>query len=123
MKRIVLLVTAALLMTNSLQARNYGRSHGPVAYHGHGGYYGNWFIPFVFGGALGYAASRPVIMYDTAPAVIYTTAPRTMVIDNSAAYPVVQEVTPAQESPVYEERWVYFDDCKCERKVLVNIQH
>jgi hypothetical protein len=26
------------------------------------------------------------------------------------------------EAPMYEERWVYFDDCKCERKVLINIQ-
>jgi len=122
MKKIVLLATVALMSAGSLQAHGYGhRGYGGGHYYGGWGY-GGWVAPFVIGGALGYAASRPAVVYDTSPTVIYTT-PQTMVVEGSPSASVVQQRTNvSNQAPMYEERWVYFEDCQCERKVLVNIQ-
>lgn len=107
MKKIVLLATSALILAGSLHARG-----------GHGGYYydgwNGWIAPFFIGSMLGYSVARQPVVYTTSPAVIYTNAPVGMVQESYT----VQE----SEGPVYEERWVYFEDCKCERKVLINIQ-
>ncbi len=108
MKKIVLLATASLLLAGSLHARG-----------GRGGYYyydgwNGWLVPFFIGNMIGYSVARQPVVYTTQPTVIYTNTPPTMVDDSYT----IQE----NEAPIYEERWVYFDDCKCERKVLVNIQ-
>lgn len=108
MKKIVLLATAALMLVGSLHARG-----------GRGGYYyydgwNGWLVPFFIGNMIGYSVARQPVVYTNQPTVIYTNTPPTMVEESYT----VQE----NEAPIYEERWVYFDDCKCERKVLINIQ-
>jgi hypothetical protein len=107
MKKIVLLATSALILAGSLHARG---GHGSYYYDGWNG----WIAPFFIGSMLGYSVARQPVVYTTSPAVIYTNAPVGMVQESYT----VQE----SEGPVYEERWVYFEDCKCERKVLINIQ-
>jgi len=106
MKKTFLLVTATLILAGSLHARG-----GYVRYYD--GWNG-WIAPLFIGSVLGYSIARQPVVYSTTPTVIYTNAPMEMVEDNY----IVQE----NRGPVYEERWVYFEDCKCERKVLVNIQ-
>jgi len=126
MKKIVLAATMILLMSGSVQARGYGGGYhrsGSAHYYGGGWGYGGWVAPLLFGGVLGYAASRPTVVYDSSPTVVYTTQPQTMVIQSSTPAPVVQENNMISDDPSgYEERWVYFEDCQCERKVLVNMR-
>ncbi len=126
MKKIVLVAISVIFMTAAVQARGYGGGyHGSARAHysGSGWGYGGWVAPLLFGGVLGYAVSHPAVVYDGSPTVIYTTPPHTMVIQNSAPATVVQENNPiSEETSGYEERWVYFEDCKCERKVLVNMR-
>jgi hypothetical protein len=106
MKKIVLLATSTLILVGSLHARG-----GHVRYYD--GWNG-WIAPLFIGSILGYSVARQPVVYTTSPTVIYTNSPVGMVENRY----VVQD----DEAPMYEERWVYFDDCKCERKVLVNIQ-
>jgi hypothetical protein len=127
MNKIVLLAVTIVLMAGSVQARGYGGGgyhiFGGAHYYGGGGWgYRGWVAPLLFGGVLGYAASRPAVVYDESPTIIYTTAPQTMVIQSSnSSTSVVQETNAvSDDTSGYEERWVYFEDCKCERKVLVN---
>jgi len=65
----------------------------------------NWVVPLMVGGVLGYVLSEP-----RRETVTYTSTGR------------VPVVYPAQPQPVYEERWVYFSDCDCQRRVLVEIR-
>jgi hypothetical protein len=106
MKKIVLLAASMLILAGSLHARG-----GHVRYYD--GWNG-WIAPLFIGSILGYSVARQPVVYTTSPTVIYTNSPVGMVEDRY----VVQD----DEAPMYEERWVYFDDCKCERKVLINIQ-
>jgi len=62
-----------------------------------------WVVPLVVGGVLGYALAEP-----RRESVSYTSTVRA---------PVVYS-----EQPVYEERWVYFSDCDCQRRVLVRVR-
>jgi len=71
-----------------------GPGHTRVSQNNH---HNNWVIPLVVGGVLGYALSEP-----RRESVTYVRAP--------IAY------TP---QPMYQEEWVYFGDCDCQRKVLV----
>lgn len=71
-------------------------------YHHDGG---NWVIPLVIGGMLGYVLSEP------------NRENVTYVQSVSAPAPVIYA-----PQPVYEERWVYFSDCDCQRKVLVPVR-
>ncbi len=126
MKKIVsVLLITAVVTTGTLFAR--GGYYGGGGYHGGGHYHGGWgwglAAPLFIGGALGYAASRPTVVYESAPNVIYTQPQSTMVIQQSSPQMIQQTtVVPNNGGGVYEERWVYFDDCKCQRKVLVNMQ-
>lgn len=109
MKKIVLVATIALVLAGSLEARGGGdRSHYYYQRGGHGG----WIVPFIFGSMIGYTISRQPVVYTPSPTVVYTDSP-TVIVDDKYS---VQE----DQSPIYEERWVYFEDCQCERKVLVN---
>ncbi|MGZ8556659.1 MAG: hypothetical protein ACXWVX_09820 [Sulfuricurvum sp.] len=72
--------------------------HSRMSYNNHS--HNNWVIPLVVGGVLGYALSEP--RYES---VTYTRAP----------------VVYAPQ-PVYQEEWVYFSDCDCQRKVLVRVR-
>ncbi|MFY9141862.1 hypothetical protein [Sulfuricurvum sp.] len=72
---------------------NYNR------YDGH--HSGNWVVPLVIGGFLGYALSGPrqeTVTYVRSAPVVYS------------------------PQPVYEEQWVYFSDCDCQRRVLVPVR-
>lgn len=64
---------------------------------------GNWVVPLVIGGVLGYALSEP-----RRESVTYV---------SSAPAPVVYA-----PQPMYQEQWVYFSDCDCQRKVLVPVR-
>lgn len=115
MKKIILLSVALLISSGSLHA--HGSSHG--YYIGHGG----WIFPFVLGGILGSAVTRQNVVYEQQPTIIYTSPPRTIIRDVTPPTFIQQSDGSLNEVPVYEERWVYFEDCQCERKVLVNTQY
>ncbi|AFV98586.1 hypothetical protein B649_11375 [Candidatus Sulfuricurvum sp. RIFRC-1] len=57
----------------------------------------------MIGGVLGYALSEP-----RRESVTYVSSVRSPVV-----------YTP---QPVYEEQWVYFSDCDCQRRVLVPVR-
>lgn len=115
MKKIIVLGLSVLLASGSLYSHGGNRGY----YVGHGG----WIFPFVLGGILGSAVSRQTVVYDQQPTVIYTSPPTTVIREPMPGTIVHQYDEGWREGPVYEERWVYFDDCKCERKVLVNTQY
>lgn len=113
MKKIVLIALVCLTAVVSLEAHDRGGRHDAYDWR-----YGGWISPFFLGGVIGYTlAPRQTVIYETPSPVIVQTVPRTTVIQ-SPSQVVVQ---PSNSSEVYEERWVYFDDCQCERKVLVKI--
>lgn len=103
------LMSAALGTVMLLSVSAYADHDGRGGY-GRGGYYapshynhGSWIVPLAVGGILGYALSEP-----RRESVTYV-------------QPVPSRVIyPAQ--PVYQEQWVYFNDCDCQRKVLVQIR-
>lgn len=65
--------------------------------------HGSWVVPLVVGGAIGYLLSEP----------------RRESVSYVSAAPAPVAYAP---EPLYEERWVYFGDCDCQRKVLVRIR-
>lgn len=102
-------LAAVVLLSSSVSAsgghdRGHYESHRHTKvsnfHHRHHG--ANWVVPLVVGGVLGYALSEP-----RRESVTYV----------SSRSPVVY--TP---QPVYQEQWVYFSDCDCQRKVLVPIR-
>jgi hypothetical protein len=115
MKKLISLSMMILISTASLHA--HGGSHG--YYIGHGG----WIFPFVLGGILGSTVTRQNVVYDQRPTVIYTSPPRTVIRETIPSTYIQQSYDDGLDSPVYEERWVYFEDCQCERKVLINTQY
>ena len=131
MKKISYLLLTVFVMFGSIESTIWARGfYGGGHYHSGGYSRGGWVAPFVFGGLLGYSLSRPNVIY-TSPGVIYTSP---AVIVNDAPPVVVQSSTILQDipqvqtsyqgsiqAPLYEERWVYFEDCKCQKKVLVKI--
>jgi len=100
------MVTASLILSSSLYAdRGHDRGgwyegprHVKMAYPRS---HNNWVVPLVIGGVLGYALSEP-----RRESVTYVTS--------SPAVYVPQ--------PIYQEQWVYFSDCDCQRKVLVPVR-
>lgn len=126
MKKIIILSAAAVLIAGSLEARGWNRAPYPVHHQVYYGGHGNWVAPLIIGGMLGYTLSRPDVVYTPSPTVIYTTSPRVMSVDGyQSTAPIRQSVeiiAPDSAVPMYEERWVYFDDCQCERKVLISTQ-
>lgn len=64
---------------------------------------GNWIVPMVIGGVLGYTLAAP-----REESVTYV---------QSNPAPVVYS-----PQPIYQEQWVYFSDCDCQRRVLVKIR-
>jgi hypothetical protein len=95
-------MSAAVLFVSSANADRYDRGeryehHERMSYH----HNSNWVVPLVIGGVLGYALSEPRhenVTYVQSTPVVY--APQ----------------------PVYQEQWVYFSDCDCQRKVLVRVR-
>lgn len=98
----VVIISATVLFVSSAQAGHYDRGdryerHERMSHH-HGS---NWVVPLVIGGVLGYTLSEPrrdTISYVQSNPVVY--APQ----------------------PMYQEQWVYFSDCDCQRKVLVRVR-
>ena len=110
MKKIILLILIALLTSTSVQAR------------GGGGGGGGWIFPLFLGGIIGYEASRPRVVYENSPDVVYVPAPQTVILQQSTPAPMIQQTTVVpSNTPVYEEREIYFDDCHCKKKVLILI--
>lgn len=77
-----------------------GSHHSRMSYTSH---HNNWVIPLVVGSVLGYALSSP-----QRESVTYVQT--------------VQAPTVYVPEPMYQEQWVYFGDCDCQRKVLVKIR-
>jgi len=95
----VLLVTSAYAGGHERFGRYESVRHAKMSNHNHA----NWVVPLVIGGVLGYAFSEP-----RRGSVTYV---------QSASDPIVYA-----PQPIYEEQWVYFSDCDCQRKVLVRVR-
>lgn len=100
----IAVTAAAIMITSSVHAgqRDGGRGHYPrhvkMSNHHNAS---NWVVPLVIGGVLGYVLSEPhreSVTYVERTPVVY--APQ----------------------PMYQERWVYFSECDCQRKVLVSVR-
>jgi hypothetical protein len=98
-------VTAAVLLASNVNAGHHDRGrthHEPSRYHKTSNHHhANWVVPLVIGGVLGYAFSDPRrerVTYHQSTSVVYT------------------------PQPMYQEQWVYFGDCDCQRKVLVRLR-
>jgi hypothetical protein len=79
----------------------YHNSRNVTVINEHHDHHGNWIVPLVVGGVLGYALSEPrreTVVYASAAPVMYT------------------------PQPTYQERWVYFGECDCQRRVLVSVR-
>lgn len=115
LRSISAVLSAVMILSVSAHAEHYDNDRGgryvPVQHYGHdnrGDYHhngGNWVVPLVIGGFLGYVLSEPRRENVTYVESVSTPAP----------------VIYAPQ-PVYEERWVYFSDCDCQRKVLVPVR-
>lgn len=124
---IAALLAAAVLLSSSAYADRGGNDRGGYGRGGHdrGGYYpsryvqtshynnynnhrANWIVPLMIGGALGYVLSEP--------------RRETVTYVQSVQSPVVYQSSSYSSEPVYREQWVYFNDCDCERRVLVPIR-
>lgn len=66
-------------------------------------YRSDWVVPLMVGGVLGYVLSEP--------------RQESVTFVQSAPAPIVYA-----PQPVYQERWVYFSDCDCQRKVLMRVR-
>jgi len=108
---MILSVSAYADRGNDRGGRYGHEQHNRMSYYGHDDRReyrhngGNWVIPLVIGGVLGYALSEP-----RRESVTY-------VQSVSAPAPIIYA-----PQPVYEEQWVYFSDCDCQRKVLVPVR-
>lgn len=106
---VTILSASAILSTSLYADRGYERGGGGRGYHHErmsyegGGHRNNWVIPLVVGSVIGYALSSP-----QRESVTY--------VQNVQA-PVVYA-----PEPMYQEQWVYFGNCDCQRKVLVRIR-
>lgn len=116
LKPIATLLLASLIATTSAFADRdekrggHDRGRGGFEHHNtrnvtvvnnHRDHRGNWILPLVVGGVLGYALSEPrreSVVYASAAPVVYS------------------------PQPTYQERWVYFGDCDCQRRVLVSVR-
>lgn len=104
-------VAATVILTSSVYASG-GHDRGGYAppkhvkmsnYSSHSSRHhgGNWVVPLVIGGVLGYVLSEPrreSVTYVSSAPVVYN------------------------PQPIYQEQWVYFSDCDCQRKVLVPVR-
>jgi hypothetical protein len=100
----IAIMAATVLLTSNVYAGHHDRvrshyepiRHTKISHH----HSSNWVVPLVIGGVLGYALSEPrreSVSYVQSAPIVY--APQ----------------------PIYQERWVYFSDCDCQRKVLVRV--
>lgn len=107
-RTISAVLSAVMIFSASAYADH---DHYRGGYYGprHGGYHnGNWIIPLMVGGVLGYALSEP-----RRETVTYVQPVQPQVVYPAPVY---------QYQPVYQEQWIYFSDCDCQRKVLVPIR-
>ena len=95
------LMSATVILVSSANAGHYDRGeryehHERLSNH----HSSNWVVPLVIGGVLGYALSEPrreSVTYVQSAPIVY------------------------RAQPMYQEQWVYFSDCDCQRKVLVRV--
>jgi hypothetical protein len=95
-KNISVAFIALLSISSTLEARPWARHHI------------DWVSPLIVTGSIGYLLPRERVYYVERPTVIYT-SPTTSMVSDSSSYASIQ----------YEETWVYFEDCECERKVMI----
>lgn len=115
---IAAVLAAAVLLSSSAYADRGGHNRGGYDRGGHyparyvqAPYYNhraNWIVPLMIGGALGYVLSEP--------------RRETVTYVQSVQSPIIYPSTSYLSQPVYREQWVYFNDCDCERRVLVPIR-
>lgn len=85
-------LVASLLLVFSLNASAHGPSYG---YYGTG----DWFVPLVLGGVVGYLVAQPRTQYQPLP----------------ESNPIPEYI------PKYRREWIYDAECRCTREVLVQI--
>lgn len=118
---IAAVLAAAVLLSSSAYAERGGHDRGGYDRGGHypsrysqshynnyNNHRANWVVPLIIGGALGYVLSEP-----RRESVTYV---------QSVQSPVLYQPSSYQTQPLYREQWVYFNDCDCQRKVLVPVQ-
>ncbi|MDD2838160.1 MAG: hypothetical protein PHX59_04315 [Sulfuricurvum sp.] len=103
-------VLGAILIVSASAYASPGHDRGyysPAHHHNEGRYEhrnnGNWVVPLVIGGVLGYVLSEPRQ-------------------ENVRYVSTVQRPIVYASQPMYREQWVYFSDCDCQRKVLVPVR-
>lgn len=101
-------VSAVMILSASAFAHDHGRGGYYAPRHVEVYHHGNWIIPLMVGGVLGYALSEP-----RRETVTYVQPVQPQVIYQTPMY---------QTQPIYQEQWIYFSDCDCQRKVLVPIR-
>lgn len=110
---ITAVLAAVILLSSSAYADRGGHArggyypsrHAPISHHYN---HVNWMVPLMIGGALGYVLSEP-----RRESVTYIQSESSPVIYRSNVY---------RTEPIYQEQWVYFNDCDCQRKVLVPVR-
>lgn len=116
-------LAVAVLLSSSAYADRGGHNRGgydrgghypsryaqPFHYNNHNRHRTDWIVPLMIGGALGYVLSEP-----RRETVTYVQGVQSPIVYQSSSY--------YSSQPLYREQWVYFNDCDCERRVLVPIR-
>lgn len=98
-------ISAAMILVSSAYAGGHERGgrYEPVRHVKMSSHHSDWVVPLVIGGVLGYTLFEP-----RRESVTYI---------QSAPTPIVYS-----PQPIYQEQWVYFSDCDCQRRVLVRVR-
>lgn len=100
MKTLSSIILATLFVATSTFASHgsHNRHHG--SHQEYRSHHTNWIAPLVFTGVLGYALAS----------------------QQNRTVTYVQTPQSCPSTPAYQEQWVYFEDCDCQRKVLMRVR-
>ena len=95
-----------LVTATSALADGHGH-YEPRYYRTHGGHGNDWIAPLVIGGVAGYVLAQP--------------RQQTVIVQQPQVVQPLPSYVPAQPEPIYQYQDVYFNDCNCYKRVLVQI--
>lgn len=99
--KLIALLTGLTLSTSAFA---HGPYYGP-RYYGHVHSSNDWVAPLIVGGAVGYILAQP--------------RQQTVIVQQPAPVVVDQPYSPNQ--PIYQYQDIYFNDCNCMKRVLVQV--